>query len=81
MQQHEVIELFKKAAWEIDQKKLGDLKPEDKIRALGIDSVAMLEVIGFFEEELNIHLPDDKLSRVETIGDLATLIAQARPAA
>lgn len=77
----EVVVLFKKAAWEVDQKKLDDLRLEDKISALGIDSVAMLEVIGFFEEELEIHLPDERLARVETLGDLAKLITSMRPAA
>ena len=66
----EVVVLFKKAAWEVDQKKLDDLRLDDRISSLGIDSVAMLEVIGFFEEELEIHLPDEKLARVETLGDL-----------
>lgn len=76
-----VIELFKRAAWEVDQKKLEDISMDAKISTLGIDSVAMLEVIGYFEEELDIHLPDEKLARVDTIRDLADLIKQLRPAA
>ena len=79
--EEEVVQMFKKAAWEVDQKTFEDLNIEDKISALGIDSVAMLEVIGYFEEEYDIHLPDEKLSRVETVRDLAELIEQTRPSA
>ena len=76
-----ILSLFKTAVWEIDQKKLEDLKVEDKISALGIDSVAMLEVIGYLEDELDIHLPDEKLANVETVGDLAAVITQEQRAA
>jgi acyl carrier protein len=79
--EEEVVQMFKKAAWEVDHKTFEDLNIEDKISALGIDSVAMLEVIGYFEEEYDIHLPDEKLSRVETVRDLAELIEQTRPSA
>ena len=77
----EVIALFKQAIWDVDQKKFDDLKLDDKISSLGIDSVAMLEVIGYLEDELNIHLPDEKLANVQTLGDLAGVIAKVRSAA
>jgi len=70
----QIISLFRKAAWEVDQKKLDNLTLTDKISDLGLDSVAMLEVIGYLEEELGIHLPDEKLARVQTLQDLAETI-------
>lgn len=81
MQDTEVLELFKKAAWEVDNKKIETLEMDQKISSLGIDSVAMLEVIGYFEEELQVHLPDEKLARVQTLRDLANLIQSQRTAA
>jgi acyl carrier protein len=77
----DILALFKKAVWEADQKKLDDLKPEDSINSLGIDSVAMLEVIGQLEDELQIHLSDESLATVQTVGDLARLIDKAKSAA
>jgi acyl carrier protein len=74
----EVIAVFKKAVWEVDQKKLDGLKPEDTIRSLGIDSVAMMEVIGYLEDELEIHLPDESLAGVQTVGDLARVVVEAK---
>ena len=69
-----VLELFRKAAWEVDRKEFEALDLDAKISALGIDSVAMLEVIGFVEEELDIHLPDEKIARVQTLRDLTDVI-------
>ena len=74
----EVIALFVKAIWEVDQKKLDNLSAAAAISSLGIDSVAMLEVIGYLEDELDIHLADDKLASVKTVGDLAAVILEAR---
>jgi acyl carrier protein len=74
----EIIGMLKKAIWEVDQKKLDGLSAGDAISALGIDSVAMLEVIGYLEDELDVHVTDDKLSSVKTVGDLAAVIIEAR---
>ena len=73
-----IIELFAKAIWEVDQKKFDDLGMDKQIASLGIDSVAMLEVIGFLEEELELHLPEEKLQKVLTLGDLADVVAEVR---
>lgn len=74
----DVISLLRKAIWEVDQKALDGLAASDAISSLGIDSVAMLEVIGYIEDELGIHLADDKLASVQTVGDLAAVIIEAR---
>jgi len=68
----EIMDLFKQAIWEVDQKQLDDLELNHQISSLGIDSVAMLEVIGFLEDELEIHLP---------VGDLAMAVSKVRAAA
>ena len=73
-----IVDLFAKAIWEVDQKKFDDLGMDKPIASLGIDSVAMLEVIGYLEEALELHLPEEKLSRVQTLGDLADVIAEIR---
>lgn len=76
----EVISLFKKAVWEVDQKKLGELKLETKVADLGLDSVVTLEVIGYMEETLAMRIPDEKLARLQTLADLASLVKQLAPA-
>lgn len=70
----DVLALFKKAAFEVDNKKFDDLKLDTTISDLGLDSVAMLELIGYIEEELNVHFPDEDLARLQTLKDLSDLI-------
>jgi acyl carrier protein len=72
--ENELISLFKRAAWEIDQREFDDIDPGTKIADLGIDSVALLEIFGEIEDELGVHLPDDKLANVNTLRDLTSLI-------
>lgn len=76
MQQDQIIEIFKRAAWEIDRKKIENVDLDQKISDLGIDSVAMLEVIGFLEEEIGVNLPDEKIARVVTLRDLTNVIQE-----
>ena len=70
-----LLDLFCKAAWEVDRKKWDALDIDAKVSALGIDSVAMLEVIGYIEEELNVHVADEKIARIETVRDLVGVIS------
>lgn len=72
----QTVALFRRAAWEVAQKDLKDLSLEHQVSELGLDSVAMLEVIGFLEEELDVNFPDDALARVQTIRDLSSLVHQ-----
>ncbi|HEV8323186.1 MAG TPA: acyl carrier protein [Myxococcota bacterium] len=76
----DIVALFKKAAFEVDNKKFDDLKLETSISELGLDSVAMLELIGYIEEELNVHFPDEDLARLQTLQDLSDLITKVSPA-
>ena len=45
-----------------------------KIRDLGIDSVATMEMVGCIEEELDVTFPDEDLSRIANFNDLAALM-------
>ncbi len=76
----DVLGLFREAAWEVSQKKFDELDPTQKISAMGVDSVALLEIVGFLEEKLNIQLPDEKLARIDTLNDLTALVMQLRSA-
>lgn len=71
-----IMELFKKAAWEFDQRDLDDLERSTRISDLGIDSVSMVEIVGYLEEDLDFYLPDEKLMDIETIGDLTDIVLE-----
>jgi len=75
----DVIKLFKDAALEVSNRKLEKLERDTVISQLGMDSVAVMELVSYFEEKLEVRMPDEELARVNTIGDLQTLIQRLMP--
>jgi acyl carrier protein len=74
-----VIELFQKAAFEVDNRKLSGLTKDTVISTLGMDSVAVMELVSYFEEHLQMRIPDEELGRVRTLGDLRDCVARHVP--
>ena len=70
----DVIEMFKQAAFEVDNRRLPDLRPDTVIATLGMDSVAVMELVSYFEEKLSIRMPDEDLASIQTLGDLDKLV-------
>src|SRR5712664_2529242 len=54
----DVIEMFKQAAFEVDNRRLPELKADTVIATLGMDSVAVMELVSYFEEKLRVRIPD-----------------------
>jgi len=75
-----VLELFTQAALEVDNRKLSGLTKDTVISTLGMDSVAVMELVSFFEEKLSVRIPDEELSRIRTVGDLRDALAKLLPA-
>ena len=75
----DVIEMFKQAAFEVDNRRLPDLRSDTVIATLGMDSVAVMELVSYFEEKLNVRIPDEELSRIRTVKDLRDAIAKLLP--
>ena len=75
MQRVDVLQLFIETANRLqDEKKLESLKRTQTISDLGLDSLLIMEIVGDIQDELDISLPDEKLSQVQTIGELESLI-------
>lgn len=79
MAQVNIIQLFTQAALEVNGKKLDGLTKDTVISKLGLDSVAVMELVSYVEEKLNIRLPDEDLAKVQTIGDLGGLVKRLAP--
>ena len=75
----DVVEMFKQAAFEVDNRRLPDLEPQTVITTLGMDSVAIMELVAWFEEKLGVRIPDEQLSRIRTVKDLRDTIAGLLP--
>lgn len=74
MKRAELIELFKRQATEIAEKDFSALTEDSVIADMGVDSLAMLEVVGEMERELQIQIPDDQLVGIETVAQLLDLV-------
>ena len=74
MSNPDVITLFAQAALEVNGKKLSGLTNDTVISKLGLDSVAVMELVSWFEEKLSIRMPDEDLAQVQTLGDLSKLV-------
>ncbi|MDP2276444.1 MAG: acyl carrier protein [Archangium sp.] len=75
-----IIQLFTQAALEVNGKKLDGLTKDTVISKLGLDSVAVMELVSFFEEKLSIRMPDEDLAKVQTLGDLGDVVKRLVPA-
>ena len=74
-----VIQLFSQAALEVNGKKLSTLNRDTVIAKLGLDSVARMELVSYFEEKLDVRLPDEDLAQVRTLGDLGAVVKRIAP--
>ncbi len=75
-----ITELFAQAALEVNGKKLTGLTKDTVISKLGLDSVAIMELVSYFEEKLSIRMPDEDLAKVQTLADLGGVVKRLVPA-
>ncbi len=79
MSEVDILAMFTKIAGEVEKgKQLPAISRDSKISALGIDSVSMMEIIGVIEDELDVSIPDEKLARLQTVGDIEKVIREQR---
>ncbi|MFC7939897.1 acyl carrier protein [Streptomyces sp. NPDC057387] len=77
----DIPQVLHRAYRQVTQRDPGDLHRDTDIRALGVDSVQLLEMIVVAETELGLRVPDAALGSVETIGDLYDMLDRAAPQA
>jgi acyl carrier protein len=75
----DIIAMFKQAAFEVDNRRLPDLTADTLIATLGMDSVAIMELVSWFEEKLSLRIPDEELGKLRTVRDLRDLMARLAP--
>jgi acyl carrier protein len=51
------------------------LTPETLLADAGIDSLDALTILFAIEEDLNIHIPDDRARTMKTFADMADAVA------
>jgi len=81
MDRAKLIEMFRTKASEIAEKDFAALREDSVIADMGVDSLAMLEVVGEMERELGISIPDDMLVGIETVAQLLDVVQKRLAAA
>jgi len=74
----EFIELVNSALTEVTVKDVGPITADRPLRDLGLDSMALAELILLVEERLNVSLDRSHMQGIQTFGDLEALLARLR---
>ena len=77
----EIIGLIQQALAEVAPTRTADfanITMDTNIEALGLDSIATMEMVNFIEEKIDTTFPDEELAKVQKIGDLAGLVKGGR---
>ena len=77
----ELLTLFHKMATEIAEKEFPAFTEQTVISDLGIDSLAMLELVGAMERHFEIRIPDEQLVGITTVNDLLAVVEKGIVAA
>lgn len=70
----QLLTTFSKIASEIAEKEIPVPNDQTAISDLGLDSLAMLEIVGAMEREYKIQIPDDQLVGISTVAQLVDLV-------
>jgi acyl carrier protein len=56
------------------------IRPNDHIQNdLGLDSLAVMEVVADIEDRFNVSIPNDVLSNLSTVEDVAKALVKLQP--
>jgi 8-amino-7-oxononanoate synthase len=74
-----LMAVLKSAVYDVSRKEIGGATAATRISELGLDSVAIMEVIGVLEENLSIRITDEEVASLTCIGDILGLIRDRTP--
>ena len=77
MNDAEILDLLKKALLEVAPDRaseFNDVQMSNTIEDLQLDSIALMEMVGFLEDTLDVTFPDEALPTVNTLADLGALV-------
>ena len=74
----EFVELVQSALAEVTVVDVGPITADRRLRDIGLDSMALAELILLMEEHLDISLERSHLNGIQTFGDLESLLERLR---
>ena len=84
MDNDQILALIKSALGEVAPNRKADFANitfDTNIEALGLDSIATMEMVNYVEERVDSTFPDEELAKVQLVRDLAGLIKDGRVSA
>lgn len=81
MTNDEILSLIQQALGEVAPTRKAEFEKlalDTKIEALGLDSIATMEMVNFIEERIDVTFPDEELAKVQRISDLVGLVRGGR---
>lgn len=74
----DIVLVFKEAAFEAEGRHLENLTLDSKLSELQMDSVAVMETIGVFEQRVGVRFHDEDLAKLTCLRDLEALVHKAK---
>ena len=82
MKDHQAREIVSSALSEATQGRMdigGTTDFDVEIRTIGIDSVTLMEMVGFIEDKIGRSFPDEDLAQLNRLSDVVELIQTVHP--
>jgi acyl carrier protein len=80
MNDDKVLTLLQESLRHVTNRPCRQLSAQDRMQDIGADSLELLELVAWAEQQLDLRIPDADLMTVSTVGDLCRLLAQPRSA-
>ena len=73
----EIVTELQKIVSQITRIDVSELESEVRVREeLGIDSLMAMEIVAVCEKKLSVHIEEEQLFNIETIGDFYDLVVK-----
>ncbi|MFG2292864.1 acyl carrier protein [Streptomyces sp. NPDC048603] len=74
MTDRELLDLLHQGLHRVTSRTFAPLSKDDRVQELGLDSLELLELVSWAEEQAGRRVPDAQLLSVATVGDLCTAL-------
>jgi acyl carrier protein len=73
-----LLETFRGIAADVTERPVPEVSADTEIRSLGVDSIALAEIVARIEDRFAIDVPAKTWLSVKTLGDLLDIVERAR---
>lgn len=73
-----LIEIFRGIAAEVTERPVPEVSLDTEIRSLGVDSIALAEIVARIEDQFAVDVPATTWLSVKTLRELLDVVERAR---